>query len=108
MEVADSSSMHAITRIGAIVAVIAGLILVAQAIQTIGALASTPRWEYAIEAPPDDQLRQRLNALGEQGWEIVSSRRATSQESGKTAAAYELILKRPATLRTPLELPTPR
>jgi hypothetical protein len=88
--------------------VIGGLVVLMQAFQIVSNFPAPHRWEYLIEAPTDANLRQRLNQLGEQGWEIVSSRRATSQEGGTTTAAYELILRRPAGSGSALEMPTPR
>jgi hypothetical protein len=65
--------------------------------QLISPIVSPPQWEYAIEAPADEELSQRLRFLGAAGWEIVTARRATSQsKSGESKAAYEMILKRPA------------
>jgi hypothetical protein len=62
-------------------------------------------WEYAIDAPPDDQLARRLQALGAGGWEIVSARRATSRVEGESKAAYEMILRRPVGLEGSVGLP---
>lgn len=57
---------------------------------------SRPKWEYRVVAPGDALLIEELNELGASGWEVVSSRRATSQAGG--SASYELILKRERSL----------
>jgi hypothetical protein len=48
------------------------------------------QWTYIVAAPKDEDLVHTLNQLGNQGWEIVSTRRATS---GDSSPAYEMILK---------------
>ena len=47
-------------------------------------------WEYKVVAPSDFSLDRELNQLGEDGWELVSARRATSYSTAK----YEMIFKR--------------
>src|ERR1051326_2821642 len=34
-------------------------------------------WEYRIESLPDRTFDQRINALGQEGWELVFARRAS-------------------------------
>lgn len=76
------------------------LVLLGQVWQTVmGITAHRQTWEYAIEAPADEELPTRLLALGVGGWEIVSARRATSDVDGKTKASYEMILRRPLDAR---------
>lgn len=80
-----------------IIALLFGL-LGLQAWQTFGGTSvKAQSWEYSIEAPRDADLPDRLRTLGASGWEVVSARRATSQVLGETVAAYEMILRRPAT-----------
>jgi len=79
------------------------------ALIAVGALtgcstAAVPRWEYTIASPADEELAQRLKAMGAAGWEIVSARRATSSEGGHTSASYEMIFKRPLAPRTADEI----
>lgn len=57
--------------------------------------SSVKKWEYMIDAPDDSQFESRMNALGQQRWELVSARRATSSVSD--GASYEIILKREKT-----------
>ena len=52
----------------------------------------TKKWEYWIATPSDAMLDRKLLQLGNQGWEMVTARRATSQFGG---AKYEMIFKRP-------------
>lgn len=52
------------------------------------------KWEYVIIAPSDEKLESELDKLGDMGWEIVSTRRATSGSGQEVNASYEMILKR--------------
>jgi hypothetical protein len=49
-------------------------------------------WEYKLEQISDQGFADRLNTLGRQGWELVSSRKTDDSQGG----GYELVLKRPA------------
>ena len=51
-------------------------------------------WSYIVLAPKDEDLIKELNQAGALGWEVVSSRRATSGEGSSSTASYEMILKR--------------
>jgi hypothetical protein len=96
-DTADTVAMLAFvkTRLTALV-VVAGLVLLALAWQIVmGVIAHRQTWEYAIEAPTDDDLSKRLLELGVGGWEIVSARRATTEIGGRPKASYEMILRRP-------------
>lgn len=53
---------------------------------------ATTRWEYKLEAPSDIEFASEINKMGEDGWELVSARRATSISD---KASYEMIFKRP-------------
>ena len=55
-------------------------------------LRPIPRFEYKISSPSDYLFDTEMNALGKEGWEIISARRATSEFR---SASYEVILKRP-------------
>ena len=61
-----------------------------------GSSTRAQAWEYTIVTPADEDLPKELGRLGLAGWEIVSSRRATHEENGKTTGIYELIMRRPA------------
>jgi hypothetical protein len=52
--------------------------------------AKPQEYEYITLAPPDSVFDETMNRLGHEGWELVSSRRASS--GGKMA--YEVILRR--------------
>ena len=49
------------------------------------------KWDYTIVSPEDERLRSEFFRLGDEGWELVTARRAT----GDGGASYEMILKRP-------------
>ena len=53
---------------------------------------SITKWQYKIEAPPDSLLRDDLEMWGDEGWEFVNARRATSTYGD---SKYELIFRRP-------------
>ena len=75
----------------ALLAVIA-FALTAMAVLMMHATWSTPKWEYAVEVPPDIGFSRQMNRWGEEGWELVSARRASG--AGRTFS-YEVIMKRP-------------
>jgi hypothetical protein len=52
------------------------------------------KWQYAVIAPNDANLEKVLNNDGADGWEVVSSRRASSGEGANSTFSYELILKK--------------
>jgi hypothetical protein len=52
------------------------------------------RWSYMIIAPKDEDLLKQLDEAGAQGWEVISSRRASSGEGSRSTMSYEMILKR--------------
>jgi len=52
------------------------------------------QYEYTILAPKDKDLSQQLKTAGEQGWEVISSRRALSDGKG----IYEIIMKKTKSL----------
>jgi hypothetical protein len=53
---------------------------------------TTTQWEYIVESPIDANLDSALERLGDQEWELVFARRATSSYG---SASYEMIFKRP-------------
>jgi len=53
-----------------------------------------PVWEYKIEQIADSGFTDRVNVLGQKGWEVISASRTESPDVG-----YEVIFKRPATIR---------
>jgi len=52
-------------------------------------------WEYRIESVPDRSFDQRMNAIGKDGWKLVSARRASDGADYSPVFSYEMILKRP-------------
>ena len=72
-------------------------IIVALALTVIIALLALPlflptKWEYRIEAVPDMEFAEEMNAYGEQGWEVVFARRASNRITDDFS--YEIIFKR--------------
>lgn len=65
-------------------------LLVSQLVSLMTTGTSNARWEYTIEAPYDSSLETSLERLGNEGWELVSARRAT----GGVSASYEMIFRR--------------
>lgn len=62
-----------------------------------------PKWEYAIQQVPDASFVETMNKAGANGWELVSARRATSDDlasNPKPVFYYEMIFRRPATTAT--------
>ena len=52
-------------------------------------------YEYKVAGSPDDTLERDLNRIGEEGWEVISARRATKDASlSKPEMMYEFVLKR--------------
>ncbi len=75
-------------------AVVSVLLLVIAALQVIPIVApdrTAPKWDYRIEGYKDEEIVEKLNWLGNGGWEVVSARRAMADGSG----IYELILRTP-------------
>ncbi|HYX71993.1 MAG TPA: hypothetical protein VE732_04425 [Nitrososphaera sp.] len=57
------------------------------------------KWEYKTVAVPDYLHETQMGNLGQEGWELVFARRATSTSLGETEKpefSYEMIFKRPA------------
>ena len=64
---------------------------------------AAPMWEYAIQKVADPAFNETMNRLGANGWELVSARRATSDDlasNSKPVFYYEVIFRRPATTAT--------
>jgi hypothetical protein len=55
--------------------------------------APRPTWDYKIAAPSDFLFDTQMSALGSEGWEVVTCRRAMGSDEDRTAA-YECIFKR--------------
>ena len=89
------ATAHGPTRAQAMVTII--LLLVLLLVFATWALGLWPvqKWEYRIESPSDAKFEATMNMLGNDGWELVSARRATSGSGYLQTASYEMILKRP-------------
>ena len=55
-------------------------------------MSKTTKWEYKLESPSDSNFESAVDRMGDQGWELVFARRATSSFG---IAGYEMIFKRP-------------
>lgn len=54
------------------------------------------RWAYRIEVIPDTSFTETMNAIGAEGWTLVSARRANTAGRGEAMEmAYEAIFQRP-------------
>lgn len=51
-----------------------------------------PKWEYMIQAVPDQAFQEEMNKLGGDGWEAISARRASS--GAESVFSYEIIFRR--------------
>ena len=75
------------------------LLLILVAFVAWGYLKPAQRWEYKIQSIADEQFTTELNKLGDDGWEMVFARRASSEVSDiakeKPKFSYEMIFKRP-------------
>ena len=50
------------------------------------------KWDYRLVAPSDYLFEGTMKDLGNEGWELVNARRATSKH--KNGASYEMIFKK--------------
>ena len=77
---------------GRIVIGLLAAMLAAQLFGLTSTKTSTTQWEYTVDSPSDGTLEMAFERLGNQGWELVFARRATSEYG---SASYEMIFKRP-------------
>lgn len=74
------------------------MISILQFLATMGFLANSApppaktKWEYKVQSVSDLAFETEANALGKEGWQVVSARRAGSSGS----FSYEFVLMRPA------------
>jgi len=100
--------LSTLITLGTLILIVGILLLSGEAWQIVRGMATQrQQWQYAIEAPRDEDLSKRLRELGTGGWEIVSARRAGSETGGKMEYAYEMILRRPSDITDALLPPTP-
>lgn len=53
-----------------------------------------PKWEYLIESIPDASFSKTMDTHGENGWEMISARRASDGKTYEPTFSYEVIFKR--------------
>ncbi len=70
------------------------LILLSQLLGFSKSSTAKTKWEYLIDSPSDSGLTRAMDKRGEEGWELVFARRATSA-STYGSPSYEMIFKRP-------------
>ena len=66
------------------------LILVALGFPFLGFLKPEPKWEYKVETPMDAFFTTSMNNYGDDGWELVTARRA---KGALDEFGYECIFK---------------
>jgi hypothetical protein len=77
--------------------VVIGLLIVLLGVQGWMLLRPPQKWEYKILPIADEIFTTQMQQLGDEGWEIVTARRASTgpENSSKPIFAYEIIFKRP-------------
>jgi hypothetical protein len=78
------------THVFVIIGLLAAL-LVAQLFGLTSTKASTTQWDYVISPVHDGLFDVTMKRLGDNGWELIFARRATSNGT----PIYEMIFKRP-------------
>lgn len=81
---------QSVTRMQGYVVIV--LLLVGLGTPLFGILRPMPRWEYKIVSPSDTMLEDEIGRMGNQGWELITARRASSKYGDPS---YEMIFKRP-------------
>lgn len=71
--------------------IIIGLLVIGFGWQVLRPAVYGAKWEYRIASPSDDAFETEIQKLGDEGWELVTARRATSASDSPT---YEMIFKR--------------
>lgn len=79
--------------------ILIGVVTALLALHAVGLQLLAPKWEYLIESPGDLRFEETMDTLGQDGWELVFARRATSRGGG--SASYEMIFKRRRALLSP-------
>ena len=82
------SRSYGLTVIGLLTAM-----LIAQLFGLTSTKTSITHWEYTVESPSDVTLKKEFQRLGDEGWELVFARRASSEY--REVTSYEMIFKRP-------------
>jgi type IV secretory pathway VirB2 component (pilin) len=72
--------------------VIIVILLIVIGAQFFSQVKPAVKWEYKLESPSDYSFTKTMNNYGEEGWELVSARRASDSSS---SMSYECIFKRP-------------
>ncbi len=62
---------------------------------------ASPKWEYYVGAVPDRAFIPAMDALGADGWELVTARRASTEDPSGREFRYEVIMKRRVSFRNP-------
>jgi hypothetical protein len=75
--------------------IIIGLLVIAIGLALWSDFKPSMKWEYKIESVPDSTFESGMSALGDEGWELVFARRASSGEGSSAVFSYEMVFKRP-------------
>jgi len=67
------------------------LLLVALGFPFLGIIKPKQKWEYKVETPMDAFFSTSMDSYGEEGWELVTARRA---KGSLDQFGYECIFKR--------------
>jgi len=92
MSIQPTSPVQSAPSLGGVYALLIAMALLLVAI-AFHVPASSPRYTYMIKDVPDSDFEAQMNALGQQGWDAVSARRASEGE-GSSTFSYEIIFKR--------------
>ena len=87
----DLPSSSSVPHTYGVIVILLSAMLVAQLFGLTSTKTSTTQWEYTVKSPSDSELSSALERLGDQGWELVFARRASSSAD----FSYEMIFKRP-------------
>ena len=80
-------------KLGKLLFIISAQLFAVLLIQALGFLGGMQghKWEYKIISPGDLVFDETLNKLGDEGWELVTARRAKGSDD---EFSYEMILKK--------------
>ena len=83
-----------VNKLGKVTLLLSVQLLIIGIIQFVSLMHSVTarKWEYRLVTPSDYLFEATMKGLGNEGWELVNARRATSKH--KNGASYEMIFKK--------------